>query len=86
MQQKDIPSVTLPTSDYDRMVRMSNHSLVSILREHVLSVHRVQRFSPRPPEDHDAYAVNRCPDHIIVHLWREGREIFQCVFVPPVEY
>lgn len=86
VQQKNIPSVTLPTGDYDRMQHMSNSSLVSVLREHVLSMHRIRRFSPTPPEEHDAYTVRRSPERIEVLLQSKGKAVFSCVFVPPLDY
>lgn len=78
--------MTLPVSDYDRMQQMSNSSLVSVLREHVLSLHRARQIHPRPPENHDAYIVRRSPEQIEVLLKNEGETVYCCAFVPPLEY
>lgn len=68
------------------MQNMSNRRLISVLREAVLSPDRVYRFSPRPPETHDAYTISHRPGCIDIHLHAEGAEIFCCKFVPAREY
>ncbi len=86
MSHQRIPQLTLPTNDYGQMQNMSNRRLISVLREAVLSPERVYRFSPRPPEKHDAYTICHRPGCIDIHLYAEGAEIFCCKFVPAREY
>ena len=86
VSSKNVPSLTLPTSDYTRMLEMSPQRLICVLRSAVLSPDRVGRFSPRPPENHDAYTVHHRPGCIDVLLHVEGRVVFCCKFVPAPEY
>ena len=65
---------------------MSNRRLISVLREAVLAPERAYRFSPRPPEQHDAYTICHRPGCIDIHLLENGSEIFCCKFVPAQEY
>lgn len=65
---------------------MSNTRLVCVLRSAVLSPERIRRFSPRPPEEHDAYTVRRGATCIDVHLYVQGAEVFCCKFVPAQRY
>lgn len=81
-----VPSLTLPTSDYDEMLTMSNRRLICVLRTAVLAPDRAVRFSPRPPMEHDAYIVRHEPGSIVVRLYAEGEEVFCCRFVRPLEY
>lgn len=81
-----IPYLTLPTSDYDQMLSMSNRRLISLLRSAVLAPERVSRFSPRPPAEHDSYTVRHEAGSIVVRLYADGEEVFRCCFVRPVEY
>lgn len=83
---KTIPSLTLPTNDFEQMKDMSNARLVCVLRSAVLAPDRVRRFSPRPPEEHDAYTVQHHPGRIEVHLLAAGCEVFCCQFVPSERY
>ena len=68
VSSKNVPLLTLPTTDYDRMLEMSTRQLVSVLRSAVLSPDRIGRFSPRPPETHEAYTVHHRPGCIDIHL------------------
>ena len=77
-----VPTLELPTSDYEQMQTMSNHRLVCLLRSAVLEPERVGRFSPRPPAEHDAYRVSHECGRIAVRLYSEGAEVFCCRFVP----
>lgn len=86
MSHQRIPQLTLPTNDYGQMQSMSNRRLISVLREAVLSPERAYRFSPRPPETHDAYTVCHRPGCIDIHLHEDGTEIFCCKFVPAGDY
>lgn len=86
MSSQRVPNLTLPTSDYERMLSMSNRHLICVLRSAVLSPENSRRFSPRPPEQHDAYTVTHRPGCIDIHLKYEGEEIFCCKFVPAPEY
>lgn len=83
---KNVPLLTLPTADYEKMKEMNNRSLISVLRTAVLAGDRIGRFSPRPPAEHDAYKVERGTSCIDVHLMTAGEEIFCCKFVPADEY
>ena len=86
METKRIPLLTLPTTDYEQMVGMSNTRLVGVLRSAVLTPERIGRFSPRPPEEHDAYMVRHSTNCIDVHLYSEGAEVFHIRFVEAQEY
>lgn len=86
VSSKNVPLLTLPTTDYERMLEMSNQRLVCVLRSAVLAPDRIGRFSPRPPENHDSYTVHHRPGCIDVHLHAEGRDVFCCKFVPAQEY
>lgn len=77
-----IPSLTLPTGNFDEMLAMSNRRLIEVLRAAVLSPENVMRFSPRPPEEHDAYIIHHESRRIIVCLYADGEEIFRCCLVP----
>ncbi|MEG0143734.1 MAG: hypothetical protein RR250_02095 [Akkermansia sp.] len=81
-----MPSLTLPTSDYNLVVKMSNHAVVGVFRKHVWSVRQRSRFSVSVPDEHDAYMVRRQPNQVVVKMIRDGKEVFRCIFVPPVEY
>ena len=81
VQDSRVPSLVLPTSDYEQMLTMSNRRLICVLRTAVLAPDRVARFSPRPPVEHDAYLVRHEPGRIVVRLYAEGREVFRCCFV-----
>ena len=83
---KKIPVLTLPTSDYIQMAGMSNARLVGVLRSAVLTPERIGRFSPRPPEEHDAYMVRHCSDCIEIRLYNAGAEVFHVRFIPAQEY
>lgn len=85
MQTPYVPSLTLPTSDYDQMLEMSNRRLIGVLRTAVLAPERAGRFTPHPPAEHDAYTVRHEPGRIVVRLYAEGIEVFRCVFVRPVD-
>ncbi len=78
---KNVPHLTLPTSDYEQMRGMSNRRLVSLLRSAVLAEDRAGRFSPRPPEQHDAYTVEHRTNCIELYLMRGGEAVFCCRFV-----
>lgn len=65
---------------------MSNHSLVNILLEHVLSISQRRRISPVPPTEHNAYFVRRLPDRVIFRVFNDGEEVFRCIFIPPTDY
>ena len=82
VKAKSVPTLELPTTDYEQMQSMSNHRLVCLLRSAVLAPERVGRFSPRPPMEHDAYRVQHGSGNIAVHLYAEGAEVFCCRFVP----
>ncbi|MDO5449591.1 MAG: hypothetical protein Q4F30_01745 [Akkermansia sp.] len=86
MNHKKIPSLTLPTTDYGQMQDMSNRHLVGVLRSAVLAPDRIGRFSPRPPEDHDAYVVRHRTSCIDIHLYSGGEEVFCIKFVEAPEY
>ena len=86
MSSKIVPLLTLPTTDYERMLDMSHQHLVSVLRSAVLAPERIGRFSPRPPEEHDAYTVHHRPGCIDIHLRSGGVDVFCCKFVPAPEY
>ncbi len=81
-----VPSLTLPTSDYEQMKGMSNRRLICVLRTAVLSSDRIGRFSPRPPEKHDAYTVTHRAGCIDIHLLSDGQAVFCCKFVPAEQY
>lgn len=83
MQTPYVPSLTLPTSDFDQMLTMSNRRLICVLRTAVLAPERAGRFSPHPPAEHDAYTVRHEPGRIVVRLFAEGIEVFRCNFVRP---
>ncbi len=82
VSHKNVPTLKLPTTDYEQMLTMSNHRLVCLLRSAVLAPERVARFSPRPPAEHDAYRVRHERGCIAVRLYAEGSEIFCCQFEP----
>lgn len=86
VSSKNVPLLTLPTTDYERMLDMSHQHLVSVLRSAVLAPERIGRFSPRPPEEHDAYTVHHRPGCIDIHLRSGGVDVFCCKFVPAPEY
>ena len=86
MSHQRIPQLTLPTNDYGQMQNMSNRRLISVLREAVLAPDRQYRFSPRPPEQHDAYTISHRPGCIDIHLYADGAAVFCCKFVPALEY
>ena len=86
VSSKNVPLLTLPTTDYDRMLEMSTRQLVSVLRSAVLAPDRIGRFSPRPPENHEAYTVYHRPGCIDIHLHVGGEDVFCCKFVPAQEY
>lgn len=83
---KNVPSLTLPTDDYEQMKGMSNTRLVAVLRSAVLSPERLGRFAPRPPEAHDAYTVHHRSGCIDIVLHCEGEAVFCCKFVPSERY
>lgn len=85
MQTPHVPTLTLPTSDYEQMLTMSNRRLICVLRSAVLIPERAIRFSPRPPSEHDAYTVRHEPGCIAVRLYAEGKEVFICRFVRPAD-
>ncbi len=85
-QMPRIPSLTLPTPNFEEMLVMSNRRLVCVLRAAVLAPGKAERFSPRPPEDHDAYTVLHEPGRIVVQLYQNGEVVFHCCFVPPRDY
>ena len=84
-QNSRVPSLTLPTSDYEQMLTMSNRRLICVLRAAVLAPDRAARFSPRPPMEHDAYTIRHEAGRIVVRLFAEGAEVFRCCFVRPAE-
>ena len=86
VSSKNVPLLTLPTTDYERMLDMSHQHLVSVLRSAVLAPERISRFSPRPPEEHDSYTVHHRPGCIDIHLRSGGVDVFCCKFVPAPEY
>ncbi len=77
-----VPSLTLPTDDFEEMLEMSNRRLIYSLRMSVFSPENARRFNPRPPEEHDAYIVHQEPDRIIVHIFADGKVVFDCLIVP----
>lgn len=81
-----VPTLTLPTSDFDQMLTMSNRRLVAVLRSAVLAPERAGRFAPHPPMNHDSYVVRHEATNISIHLYAEGKEIFCCRFVEADEY
>lgn len=83
---KNVPSLTLPTDDYEQMKGMSNTRLVAVLRSAVLAPERQGRFSPRPPEAHDAYTVHHRSGCIDIVLHAAGEAVFCCKFVPAERY
>ena len=85
MQKSHVPSLMLPTSDFEQMLTMSNRRLICVLRSAVLAPERSMRFSPRPPAEHDAYTIRHEQGSIVVRLYAEGEEIFRCCFVRPTE-
>lgn len=86
VSSKNVPLLTLPTTDYERMLEMSHQHLICVLRNAVLAPERIGRFSPRPPENHDAYTVRHRPGCIDIHLHADGVDVFCCKFVPAPEY
>lgn len=86
VETKKIPLLTLPTSDYEQMAGMSNTRLIGVLRSAVLTPDRIGRFTPRPPEEHDAYTVRHRTNCIDILLYREGAEVFHIKFVAAEEY
>ena len=47
MSAKDVPpSITLPTSDYHTIVKMSNHAVVGVFRQHVFARRSTRRYAP----------------------------------------
>ena len=86
VSSKNVPLLTLPTTDYERMLEMSNQHLICVLRNAVLAPDRIGRFSPRPPENHDAYKVFHRAGCIDIHLLSAGVDVFCCKFVPALEY
>lgn len=84
---KDVPpSITLPTSDYYTIVKMSNHAIVGVFRQHVFARRTSQRYAHPIPEEHDSYYVKRMPDSVMVRIFHDGNEIYRCIFVPPADY
>lgn len=81
-----IPSLTLPTSNFDEMLAMSNRRLIGVLRTAVFAPEKMTRFSPRPPEEHDAYVVRHEPKRIVIRLFANGEEVFRCNLIPDQEY
>ena len=67
------------------MSKMSNHAVVSFFRQNVLQVREI-RLQTGIPAEHDAYDVTRSPEQVVVRLFCEGREVFDCIFVPPDSY
>ncbi|QWP19554.1 hypothetical protein J5W72_01810 [Akkermansia muciniphila] len=50
MSAKDVPpSITLPTSDYYTIVKMSNHAVVGVFRQHVFARRSTRRYAPPHP-------------------------------------
>lgn len=77
-----IPSLTLPTDNFEEMLEMSNRRLIYTLRMSVFSAERARHFRPQPPENHDAYIVHQEPGRITVHILADGKEVFDCFIVP----
>ncbi len=87
MNTKDNPpSVTLPTSDYYSILKMSNHAVVGVFRQ-IVTTRRIASFYANPvPEHYDSYCVKRTPDQVTVQIFHEGDEVYRCIFVPPTDY
>jgi hypothetical protein len=85
VNEKKVPSITLPTHDYDMMYKMSNHAVVGVFRQNVLLV-RNSSLTTSIPQEHDAYDVKRTPERVIVRVLHNGQEVFQCIFTPPFDY
>ena len=81
-----IPSLTLPVTNFEEMLAMSNRRLIGVLRSAVLAPENMMRFSPQPPTNHDAYTVRHEPGRIAIHLYSEGTELFICYLVPPHDF
>lgn len=81
-----VPTLTLPTSDFEQMLTMSNRRLVAVLRSAVLAPERAGRFAPHPPMKHDAYIVRHEASRISIHLYDQGKEVFCCRFVGAEAY
>lgn len=87
MSAKDVPpSITLPTSDYHTIVKMSNHAVVGVFRQHVFVRRSTRRYAPPIPEEHDSYCVKRTPERVMVQIFHDGNEVYRCIFVPPADY
>ena len=87
MSAKDVPpSITLPTSDYYTIVKMSNHAVVGVFRQHVFARRSTRRYAPPIPEEHDSYSVKRTPERVMVQIFHDGNEVYRCIFVPPADY
>lgn len=81
VQDSRVPSLTLPTTDYEQMLVMSNRRLICLLRAAVLAPERARRFSARPPAEHDSYSIHHESERIVVTLFADGKEVFRYFFV-----
>ena len=70
----------LPTSDYYTIVKMSNHAVVGVFRQHVFARRSSRRYAPPIPEEHDFYCVKRTPDRVMVQIFHDGNEVYRCIF------
>ena len=86
VSSQKIPTLLLPTSDYEEMRSMSNRRLVAVLRSAVLAPEKAGRFHPRPPAEYDAYMVKHELGCISVLLHADGRCVFCCRFKPADDY
>lgn len=75
-----------PTSDYYTIVKMSNHAVVGVFRQHVFARRSTRRYAPPIPEEHDSYCVKRTPERVMVQIFHDGNEVYRCIFVPPADY
>lgn len=86
VDKKDIPTITFPTSDFETVARMNNRAVVHVFRQHIWTIRQRLRAQVDVPEEHDAYLVNRTSEGVAVVILHEGREVFRCIFIPPMEY
>ena len=87
MSAKDVPpSITLPTSDYYTIVKLSNHAVAGVSRQQSFARRSTRQYPPPIPDEHDSYFVQRTPERVMVQIYHDGNEVYRCIFVPPADY
>ncbi len=83
MANKNIPSITIETTDYEYLSKMSNHSVVHVF----LRYEESNRHTSLPASSsYSSYIVRRYPNRVILGLVKEASEIFRVIFVPSQSY